>query len=107
MGAAGESRASASSGEGASRRRMTSILIVTDAWHPQINGVVRSLERTAAELVNMGIRVEFLTPQAFRTLPCPTYPEIRLSLTRTGKVRKMKRYRERRLLAGSSGSKLV
>jgi glycosyltransferase involved in cell wall biosynthesis len=68
---------------------MTSILIVTDAWHPQINGVVRSLERTAAELVNMGIRVEFLTPQAFRTLPCPTYPEIRLSLTRTGKIRKM------------------
>lgn len=77
------------SDKGTSGRRMTSILIVTDAWHPQINGVVRSLERTADELVKMGVRVEFLTPQAFRTLPCPTYPEIRLSLTYTGMVRRM------------------
>jgi len=65
---------------------MSSILIVTDAWHPQINGVVRSLERTAEELEAIGIRVEFLTPQAFKTLPCPTYPEIRLSLTHRGIV---------------------
>lgn len=68
---------------------MSSILIVTDAWHPQINGVVRSLERTAEELVATGVRVEFLTPQAFKTLPCPTYPEIRLSLTHRGIVRRM------------------
>ena len=68
---------------------MTSILIVTDAWRPQINGVVRSLERTAEELVSMGIRVEFLTPQLFRTLPCPTYPDIRLSLTTPGRVRRL------------------
>ncbi|NRG17975.1 glycosyltransferase family 1 protein [Rhizobiales bacterium] len=68
---------------------MTSILIVTDAWHPQVNGVVRSLERTAEELGKMGVRVEFLTPRAFRTLPCPTYPEIRLSLTTSGRVRRM------------------
>ncbi|WP_434051134.1 MAG: glycosyltransferase family 1 protein [Roseibium sp.] len=68
---------------------MSSILIVTDAWHPQINGVVRSLERTAEALVAMGVRVEFLTPQAFKTLPCPTYPEIRLSLTHGGIVRRM------------------
>lgn len=68
---------------------MSSILIVTDAWHPQINGVVRSLERTAEALVAMGVRVEFLTPQAFKTLPCPTYPEIRLSLTHRGIVRRM------------------
>ncbi|MBD8890459.1 glycosyltransferase family 4 protein [Roseibium litorale] len=67
---------------------MTSLLIVTDAWHPQINGVVRSLERTASELEAIGIRVEFLTPQAFRTLPCPTYPEIRLSLAHKGMVRR-------------------
>lgn len=65
---------------------MSSILIVTDAWHPQINGVVRSLERTAEQLRIIGIRVEFLSPQAFRTLPCPTYPEIRLSLTHRGIV---------------------
>ncbi len=67
---------------------MNSILIVTDAWHPQVNGVVRSLERTAEELVKMGNRVEFLTSQDFRTLPCPTYPEIRLSLTHRGIVRR-------------------
>ncbi len=67
---------------------MSSVLIVTDAWHPQINGVVRSIERTAEELEVLGIRVEFLTPQSFRTLPCPTYPEIRLSLTHRGIVRR-------------------
>ncbi|ADZ69914.1 glycosyltransferase family 4 protein [Polymorphum gilvum] len=65
---------------------MTSILIVTDAWHPQINGVVRSLERTAEELRARGLRIEFLTPAVFRTLPCPTYPEIRLSLTTAATV---------------------
>ncbi len=68
---------------------MSSILVVTDAWHPQINGVVRSLERTAEELRAIGVRVEFLTPQSFTTLPCPTYPEIRLSLTHKGIVRNM------------------
>lgn len=60
---------------------MTSILIVTDAWLPQINGVVRSLQWTAQELEKMGVRVEFLSPQEFVTIPCPTYPDIRLSLT--------------------------
>lgn len=67
---------------------MSSILIVTDAWHPQINGVVRSLERTAEELEAIGVRVEVLSPQEFKTLPCPTYPEIRLSLTHRGIVRR-------------------
>lgn len=68
---------------------MSSILIVTDAWHPQINGVVRSIERTAAELEKMGVRVEYLTPALFRTLPCPTYPEIRLSMTTRGRVARL------------------
>lgn len=67
---------------------MSSILIVTDAWHPQINGVVRSLERTAEELEAIGVRVEVLSPLEFKTLPCPTYPEIRLSLTHRGIVRR-------------------
>ena len=56
------------------------ILIVTDAWEPQVNGVVRTLKTTAGELEAMGHEVRFLTPLEFRTLPCPTYPEIRLSL---------------------------
>jgi glycosyltransferase involved in cell wall biosynthesis len=56
------------------------ILIVTDAWEPQVNGVVRTLKTTARELTRMNHEVKFLTPLEFRTLPCPTYPEIRLSL---------------------------
>lgn len=56
------------------------IMIVTDAWQPQVNGVVRTLKNTTRELTALGHRVELLTPLEFRTLPCPTYPEIRLSL---------------------------
>ena len=62
------------------------ILIVTDAWEPQVNGVVRTLKTTARELHAMGHEVRFLTPLEFRTLPCPTYPEIRLSLFPRGQV---------------------
>ncbi len=56
------------------------ILIVTDAWDPQVNGVVRTLKSTHRELEKMGHVVDLLTPQEFRTIPCPTYPEIRLSI---------------------------
>ena len=67
---------------------MTRLMIVTDAWRPQINGVVRSLELLARELVKLGVEVDFLTPLDFRTLPMPTYPEIRLALTTTHGVRR-------------------
>ena len=56
------------------------IAIVTDAWEPQVNGVVRTLSRTRDELVRMGHEVLMVTPAGRRTMPCPTYPEIRLSL---------------------------
>ena len=56
------------------------VMIVTDAWKPQVNGVVRTLQTTARELQAMGHTVDFLTPLEFSTLPCPTYPDIRLSL---------------------------
>ena len=56
------------------------IMIVTDAWEPQVNGVVRTLKNTTRELTALGHRVELITPLEFRTIPCPTYPEIRLSL---------------------------
>lgn len=56
------------------------IVIVTDAWHPQVNGVVRTLAALVRELEGAGRGVSLITPQDFRTLPCPTYPEIRLSL---------------------------
>jgi glycosyltransferase involved in cell wall biosynthesis len=62
------------------------IMIITDAWKPQVNGVVRTLQTTARELQAMGHAVEFLTPLEFSTLPCPTYPDIRLSLFPGGKV---------------------
>ncbi len=57
-----------------------SIAIISDAWQPQINGVVRTLARTMQELIGLGHRVEMIAPGDFRTVPCPTYPEIRLAL---------------------------
>lgn len=66
------------------------ILIATDAWTPQVNGVVRSLQNTAREAESLGAHIEFLTPGDFRTLPMPTYPEIRLALaTRAMVARRM------------------
>jgi len=62
------------------------ILIVTDAWEPQVNGVVRTLKSTRAELEKLGHQVELLTPLEFRTMPCPTYPDIRLSMFPKRKV---------------------
>ncbi|TAM00519.1 MAG: glycosyltransferase family 1 protein [Paraburkholderia sp.] len=56
------------------------VMIVTDAWEPQVNGVVRTLKNTTRELTALGHQVDLLTPLEFRTIPCPTYPEIRLSL---------------------------
>ena len=64
------------------------ILIVTDAWEPQVNGVVRTLKSTRRELERLGHEVGLLTPLEFRTLPCPTYPDIRLSLRPGRKVRR-------------------
>ena len=56
------------------------IMIVTDAWAPQTNGVVRTLSQTAEWLGRFGHDVRMLTPGDFRSIACPTYPEIRLSL---------------------------
>jgi len=65
------------------------ICLATDAWSPQINGVVTTLSRTAATLTAWGHRVLLLTPERFRTVPCPTYPEIRLSLATTVAVSRL------------------
>ncbi len=62
------------------------ILIVTDAWEPQVNGVVRTLTSTVRELKLMGHQVDMITPLEFTTVPCPTYPEINLSLFPGSKV---------------------
>lgn len=57
------------------------ILLATDAWPPQVNGVVRTLCEVGRELVAMGHSVITVQPGLFRCLPCPFYPEIRLALT--------------------------
>lgn len=57
------------------------ILIVTDAWHPQINGVVRTIEYMQKYLEQMGYDVILETPEGHFSIPMPTYKEIRLSLT--------------------------
>jgi glycosyltransferase involved in cell wall biosynthesis len=57
-----------------------SVLVASDAWHPQVNGVVRSFEAVAREALDLGAELQFLSPQRFRTLAMPGYPEIRLAL---------------------------
>ena len=56
------------------------MLIVSDAWRPQVNGVVRTLATLVVELASLGIVAEVIGPDRFHTLPCPTYPDIRLSV---------------------------
>ena len=56
------------------------ILVATDAWHPQVNGVVRTLAHLAEEAPALGAKIEFLTPDLFWSLPLPSYPEIRLAV---------------------------
>ena len=56
------------------------VLIVTDAWAPQLNGVVRTLEMLGHELRLLGHEVRYATPEGRFTLPLPTYPEIRLAI---------------------------
>lgn len=56
------------------------IALVTDAWTPQVNGVVRTLQAIVVELSRHGHRVDVIAPDQFRSLPCPSYPEIRLAL---------------------------
>lgn len=65
------------------------VLIATDAWHPQVNGVVRSLEHLAQEAPAFGAEIAFLTPDAFHTVPMPTYREIRLAFALPWRVRRM------------------
>ena len=65
------------------------ILIVSDAWYPQLNGVVRALSSTRDQLAGLGHEVKIIGPAHFRSVPYPTYPEIRLALTTPGRVGRM------------------
>jgi len=56
------------------------ILVATDAWHPQINGVVRTLTTLARAVSNRGATIEFVTPDGFPSFPLPTYPDMRCAI---------------------------
>ena len=61
-------------------QRPMRILLATDAWEPQVNGVVRTLTRVVAELRAMGHSVEVISPDQFKTFPLPTYAEIKVAI---------------------------
>src|SRR5271154_5107023 len=56
------------------------VLVATDAWRPQVNGVVRTLGSLARATQKLGVEIEFLSPEGFWTFPVPTYPGLRLAL---------------------------
>jgi glycosyltransferase involved in cell wall biosynthesis len=64
------------------------VLIVTDAWHPQVNGVVHSLTEMAKAAEDLSANIEFLTPDGFLTLPLPTYPDIRIAFASRSAIAK-------------------
>ncbi|HEC28102.1 MAG TPA: glycosyltransferase family 1 protein [Gammaproteobacteria bacterium] len=65
------------------------IVIATDAWHPQINGVVTTLTRTGEVLRQQGHEILYITPEPFRTVSLPTYKEIRLAILPGRKIRRI------------------
>ncbi len=67
------------------------IAVVSDAWRPQINGVVRTIEAVSRLLRGDSHDVEVFGPDRFRTLPCPSYPEIRLALFPSARLAHMLR----------------
>ena len=56
------------------------VLVATDAWHPQVNGVVRTLTSLARSARKLGVTIDFLSPDGFPSVPLPTYPGLRLAL---------------------------
>lgn len=62
------------------------LLLVTDAWFPQVNGVVRTLSTMRDRLQALGHEFEVISPELYKNAPCPTYPEIRLALCSPGMV---------------------
>lgn len=64
------------------------ILIATDAWRPQVNGVVHSLDAMSKAAIDLGVDIGFLTPNEFNCIPLPTYREISLALATPRGVRR-------------------
>ena len=65
------------------------ILVATDAWHPQVNGVVRTLTKLADAAKALDVEFSFLTPQSFRTFAMPSYRDVRLAMPRPAKIAKL------------------
>jgi 1,2-diacylglycerol 3-alpha-glucosyltransferase/glucuronosyltransferase len=63
-------------------RGLMRVLVATDAWHPQTNGVVQTLRELARAAPQLGASIAFLTPEGLPSLPLPTYPDIRLAMAR-------------------------
>ena len=84
-----------SGAQGGSRRpgrgacRLMRILVATDAWHPQVNGVVRTLAMTAEAAKTLGAEFSFLTPESFRTFALPSYRDLRLALPYQAKIARL------------------
>ena len=62
------------------------VLVATDAWRPQVNGVVRTLGSLARAAAKLGVEIEFLSPDGFWTFPVPTYPGLRLAVPRRKRI---------------------
>jgi glycosyltransferase involved in cell wall biosynthesis len=62
------------------------ILIATDAWHPQVNGVVRTLTSLARSAALLGVDIDFLTPEGFPSMGLPTYPGLRIALPKRREI---------------------
>ncbi|NVN84742.1 MAG: glycosyltransferase family 1 protein [Rhodopseudomonas sp.] len=65
------------------------ILVATDAWHPQVNGVVRTLTMMADAAKTLGADVSFITPQSFPTVGLPSYPDLRVAIPRPAKIARL------------------
>ena len=80
------------------------IMIVTDAWFPQTNGVANTLAQTTAWLVRFGHEVMVAGPRDFHTIPCPSYPEIRMAVRPMAALaRKLELFRPQALHIATEG----
>jgi glycosyltransferase involved in cell wall biosynthesis len=65
------------------------ILVATDAWHPQVNGVVRTLTKLADAAERLDVELSFLTPQSFRTFAMPSYRDVRLAMPHPARIARL------------------
>jgi glycosyltransferase involved in cell wall biosynthesis len=80
------------------------IAFITDAWHPQINGVVTTIQNTCSSLEQAGHEIKLISPEHFFTIPCPTYPSIRLALNCYGKLsRQLDEFKPQRIHIATEG----